>query len=112
MRQIVYAMQFKGQAGPSEKAGTMVAKTASDSCRITSAVTGAGLEGKLERAEGGRATFESTVTITGDTSFLEAEAVDKLSFREENERILKRKSKPATNDGVRWTRTSCGPSSD
>jgi DNA-directed RNA polymerase subunit beta' len=36
------------------------------------------------------------VTDPGDTSFLEAEAVDKLTFREENERILKRKSKPST----------------
>ena len=36
------------------------------------------------------------VTDPGDTSFLEAEAVDKLSFREENERVLKRKAKPAT----------------
>ncbi|MGQ0704066.1 MAG: DNA-directed RNA polymerase subunit beta' [Gemmatimonadales bacterium] len=36
------------------------------------------------------------VTDPGDTSFLEAEPVDKLSFREENERVIKRKSKPAT----------------
>ncbi len=38
------------------------------------------------------------VTDPGDTSFLEAEAVDKLSFREENDRILKRKSKPAISE--------------
>jgi DNA-directed RNA polymerase subunit beta' len=38
------------------------------------------------------------VTDPGDTSFLEAEAVDKLSFREENDRILKRKSKPAVSE--------------
>ena len=36
------------------------------------------------------------VTDPGDTSFLEAEAVDKLTYREENERVIKRKSKPAT----------------
>jgi DNA-directed RNA polymerase subunit beta' len=36
------------------------------------------------------------VVDPGDTSFLEAEAVDKLSFREENERMLKRKAKPST----------------
>ena len=36
------------------------------------------------------------VTDPGDTSFLEAEAVDKLSFREENDRVVKRKGKPAT----------------
>ncbi|HEY9382656.1 MAG TPA: DNA-directed RNA polymerase subunit beta' [Gemmatimonadales bacterium] len=38
------------------------------------------------------------VTDPGDTSFLEAEAVDKLSFREENERILKRKGKPSISE--------------
>jgi hypothetical protein len=31
MRQILYAMQFKGQAGPGDKEGTMVAKITSDS---------------------------------------------------------------------------------
>lgn len=36
------------------------------------------------------------VTDPGDTSFLEAEAVDKLSFREENERTVRRKLAPAT----------------
>jgi DNA-directed RNA polymerase subunit beta' len=35
------------------------------------------------------------VTDPGDTSFLEAEAVDKLSFKEENDRVLKKKSAPA-----------------
>jgi DNA-directed RNA polymerase subunit beta' len=36
------------------------------------------------------------VTDPGDTGFLEAEAVDKLTFREENERIVRRKLTPAT----------------
>ncbi|MBX3146095.1 MAG: DNA-directed RNA polymerase subunit beta', partial [Gemmatimonadales bacterium] len=36
------------------------------------------------------------ITDPGDTSFLEAEAVDKLSFREENERVIRRKLTPAT----------------
>ncbi|MGE0443033.1 MAG: DNA-directed RNA polymerase subunit beta', partial [Gemmatimonadales bacterium] len=36
------------------------------------------------------------ITDPGDTSFLEAEAVDKLSFREENEKMVRRKLKPAT----------------
>ncbi|MFN0178593.1 MAG: DNA-directed RNA polymerase subunit beta' [Gemmatimonadales bacterium] len=36
------------------------------------------------------------VTDPGDTSFLEAEAVDKLTFREENERVVRRKGTPAT----------------
>ncbi len=40
------------------------------------------------------------VTEPGDTGFLEAEAVDKLTFREENERVLRKKSKPATSEPV------------
>ncbi len=40
------------------------------------------------------------VTDPGDTSFLDGETVDRQSFREENERIIKRKSKPATAEPV------------
>src|SRR4249919_1721557 len=36
------------------------------------------------------------VVDPGDTSFLEAESVDKLTFKEENERVTKKKGKPAT----------------
>jgi DNA-directed RNA polymerase subunit beta' len=36
------------------------------------------------------------VTEPGDTSFLESEAVDKVAFREENERMVRRKPTPAT----------------
>jgi DNA-directed RNA polymerase subunit beta' len=36
------------------------------------------------------------VTDPGDTGFLESEAVDKVTFREENERAMKRKMTPAT----------------
>jgi len=75
MRQLLYAMQFKGQAGPGDKEGTMFAKTTSDSCRITSTVSDAGLEGTLEPVAGGRASFESVVTITGESSFLESGSI-------------------------------------
>jgi DNA-directed RNA polymerase subunit beta' len=40
------------------------------------------------------------VTDPGDTSFLEAESVDKLTFREENERVQRRKGRTATNEPV------------
>ena len=75
MKQIFYAMQFKGQAGPGEKEGTMVAKTTSDSCRITSTVGDAGLAGTLEPMAGGRASFESVVTLTSESSFLESGSI-------------------------------------
>ncbi len=40
------------------------------------------------------------VTDPGDTSFLEAESVDKITFYDENERVAKRKSRPATAEPV------------
>jgi DNA-directed RNA polymerase subunit beta' len=40
------------------------------------------------------------VTEPGDTDFLEGETVDKLSFKDENERIVKRKSEPAQAEPV------------
>jgi DNA-directed RNA polymerase subunit beta' len=40
------------------------------------------------------------VTDPGETTFLEGETVDRLSFREENERVLRRKGDPATAEPV------------
>jgi DNA-directed RNA polymerase subunit beta' len=40
------------------------------------------------------------VTDPGDTTFLDAETVDRQSFRDENDRVLKRKLKPATAEPV------------
>ena len=40
------------------------------------------------------------VTEPGDTDFLEGETVDRLTFREENERIVKRKGEPAQAEPV------------
>jgi DNA-directed RNA polymerase subunit beta' len=40
------------------------------------------------------------VTDPGDTTFLDGETVDRQSFRDENDRILKRKGKPATAEPV------------
>src|SRR3569832_41736 len=40
------------------------------------------------------------VTEPGDTDFLEGETVDRLTFRDENERVTKRKSEPAQAEPV------------
>jgi DNA-directed RNA polymerase subunit beta' len=40
------------------------------------------------------------VTDPGETDFLEGETVDKLTFREENDRTIKKKSAPATSEPV------------
>jgi len=36
------------------------------------------------------------VTDPGDTGFLESEAVDKVSFRDENDRVVRKKGTPST----------------
>ena len=40
------------------------------------------------------------VTEPGDTDFLEGETVDRLTFRDDNERVLKRKGAPAEAEPV------------
>ena len=71
MKQIIYAMQFKGKAGPGPSANVMKGTTSSPSTIVTSLIGAEGLHGKIEPAPGGTAEFESEVTLTGDTSFLE-----------------------------------------
>ncbi len=71
MKQIIYAMQFKGKAGPGPSANVMKAATSSPSTTVTTVVGADGVKGKIEPAAGGKAEFESEVTITGDTSFVE-----------------------------------------
>ncbi len=75
MKQILYAMQFTGRATPGATPGVLTAQTTSNSCRITSAIGDAGLSGLIEPAPGGPAAFESTVTFTGDSSFLESGSI-------------------------------------
>ncbi len=73
MPQIVYAMQFRGQAAPtSGSPPTMMVSAVGRSCSITSAVGPGGLESSISPASGGEARFDSQVTMTGDGSFLES----------------------------------------
>jgi hypothetical protein len=71
MKQVIYAMQFTGKAGPGPSANVMKAATSSPSTTVTTVVGAEGVQGKIEPAAGGKAEFESEVTITGDTSFVE-----------------------------------------
>lgn len=70
MRQVIYAMEFKGQAEPAGE-GIFRAATRSASTRITSSVGDHGLESRRETVDGGAAEFTSEVRLTGDTSFTE-----------------------------------------
>jgi hypothetical protein len=70
MRQVIYAMEFEGQAEPAGE-GVFKAATRSASTRITSSIGGSGLESWRETVDGGSAEFTSEVRLTGDTSFTE-----------------------------------------
>lgn len=73
MEQLVYALQFKGQAAPVEGAsGAMKAKTSAPGCTISTEIGPNGVRGDIRPADGGAAEFESDVTLTGDTSFQES----------------------------------------
>jgi hypothetical protein len=72
MKQIIYAMQFKGQGGPGSSPNVLKAATSSPSSTVTSVIGPEGLHGSIQAAPGGKASFESEVTVTGDTSFVES----------------------------------------
>ena len=72
MREIMHALQFSGQAEPVGAVGNVLkATTSAPSSTLSSTVGTDGLTGTLAPASGDAATFESEVTFTGETSFLE-----------------------------------------
>lgn len=73
MKQVMYAMQFKGSAEPKAGvAGVIKASTTAPSCTLNSVVGPNGVMGILLPVPGGKASFESEVTLMGETSFTEA----------------------------------------
>jgi hypothetical protein len=73
MRELVFALQFKGKAGPVEGSdGKLAAKTSAGGQVLRTAVTAKGLQVKSESKPGPRATFESEVQMTGEGSFVES----------------------------------------
>lgn len=71
MQQIVYAMQFRGEAAPSSD-GAMHAITSSPSTRIMSSVSATAVSSQIDAVDGDRADFVSIVHMTGDTGFKES----------------------------------------
>jgi len=73
MKQVVYVMQFKGGAAPKAGAsGVIKATTSAQSCTVSSVIGAQGVSATIQAAQGGKASFESEVTLTGETSFTEA----------------------------------------
>jgi hypothetical protein len=71
MKQIIYAMQFKGRAAPGASPNVMKASTSASSTTVTTEIGAEGVHGSIKPAAGGKAEFESEVTLAGETSFLE-----------------------------------------
>src|SRR5689334_16454219 len=73
MKQIIYAMQFKGSAAPKpDVSGVIEASTTAPSSTISSVMGSDGLTGTVMPIAGENASFKSEVTLTGETSFNEA----------------------------------------
>ena len=73
MKQVIYAMQFKGSAAPKAGvSGVILASTTAPSCTLSSIVGPGGVAGTLQPLPSGTASFESEVTLGGEPSFTEA----------------------------------------
>jgi hypothetical protein len=76
MKELVFALEFKGRAEPVAGAeGKIRAKTSASSQLLRSIVKPDGLRATVEAADGGSATFESEVQITGERTFVESGSI-------------------------------------
>jgi hypothetical protein len=73
MRQLIFALQFRGTAAPvAGAAGKLAAKTTARSQVHRTAIDGKGVQAGLESSAGGSAVFESQVEMLGEGTFLES----------------------------------------
>ena len=70
MRQVFFALQFRGSASPLP-GGNLQARTAARGQLLRTALEAGGVTGSVEELGGAAASFESEVQITGETSFKE-----------------------------------------
>ena len=87
MKELVFALEFKGNAGPvpgSDK--RMQAKTSATSQTLRSILRADGIQASVESAGAGSASFQSEVEIVGEGMFVESGTIQygdagKVSFR-------------------------------
>jgi len=73
MKELVFALQFKGKARPVEGVeGKLAARTTAGGQVLRTALTAKGIQVKAEPRPGPRATFESEVQMTGPGTFVES----------------------------------------
>ncbi len=94
MKQLVFALQFKGNARPVPGAeGKLRAKTRASNQVLRTALTGKDVEAKVEWARAGPGVFESEVQIAGEGTFTESGTitygkVGKVNFKTVGHGIL------------------------
>jgi len=87
MTELVFALEFKGTAGPVPGAqNRLQAETAATGQTLHSAIKPDGIVASIERVGGDSATFQSEVEIVGDGVFLESGTITyggagKISFK-------------------------------
>jgi len=87
MKELVFALEFKGNAGPvpgSDK--RLQAKTSATSQTLRSILSADGIQASVESAGAGSASFQSEVEIVGEGMFVESGTIQygdagKVSFR-------------------------------
>jgi hypothetical protein len=102
MKELVFALEFKGSAAPvpgSDK--KLQAKTSASSQTLRSILKADGIQASIESAGGGSASFESEVEIVGEGMFVESGHIGygdagRVSFRTVGRGILG----PSPLDGV------------
>ena len=109
MREVIYAMRFRGQAEPVGAVGNVLkAITSAPSSTFTSSIRPDGLVSQLALVEGGEASFASEVTFTGETSFQEVGTIlfgdgNQLRFSTVGSGYLAPSADPARKQGtVMW----------
>jgi len=109
MRQIIYSMQFKGQATPIRE-GVLKATTTAPSCRLMTVAGPEGVHGVVEKVAGDPVSFESEVTFRGETSFHEEGTITfgtnghRLRFSTVGQGYLGASADPVQKQGgVTWT---------
>lgn len=113
MKELVFALEFKGSAAPvpgSDK--KLQAKTSAGSQTLRSVLKADGILVSVESAGGGSATFESEVEIVGDGIFVESGSIrygdaGKVSFKTVGRGTLGPSPLPGIQRGaVMWEVTS------
>jgi hypothetical protein len=94
MKHLVFALQFKGNAGPVQGAeGKLWAKTTATSQTLRTVIGSKGVEPSVDTTGPGSATFESTVQMIGEGTFQESGSIGyggagKLTFKTVGSGIL------------------------